>query len=160
MRTLLVALGASLAAAGALALPQLGYYKARYSPDKVYGCMQVTSNTKQVVVEGKKVTYFEVVGIQGDTVFACVPQVFIDTDDTPVDGDPIRFLFSSPGFAHCSGADGSGSLDVAFNSNRIFWPGDSYARVALPGFPQPAVVRMKERQTLSAEFHSTTACPP
>lgn len=160
MKALLVALGASLAAAGALALPQLGYYKARYSPDKTYGCMQVTSNTKQVTVMGKKVAYFEVVGFQGDTAFACIPQVFIDTDDTPVDGDPVRFLFSSPGFAHCTSADGGGSLDVAFSASRIFWTGDSYGPIAIPGYAASAVAHAKERQTLSAEFYSTTACPP
>ena len=160
MKTGVTFVSLAVAAAAVQALPQLGYYKTRYSPDKTYGCMQVTSNTKQVTVMGKKVAYFEIVGIQGATPFACIPQMFIDTDDTPVDGDPVRFLFSSPGFAHCSGADGSGSLDVAFSASRIFWTGDSYGPIAIPGYAASAAGRVKERQTLSAEFYSTTACPP
>lgn len=150
----------ALGMAGAHALPQLGYYKARYSPEKSYKCMQVTSNTQQVTVMGKKVAYFEIVGLQGDTVFACIPQVFIDTDDAPVDGDPVRFLFSSPGFAHCTAADGSGSLAVAFSASRIFWTGDSYGPIAIPGYAASAVGHAKERQTLSAEFYSASGCPP
>lgn len=160
MKRLLIALSAALTAAGALALPQVGYYKARYSADKNYTCMQVTSNTKQVVVGGIKVTYFEVSSFQNDVVAACIPQVFMDTDDTPVDGDPIRPLFISNGFAHCTFADGSGSLDLAFNSKRFFWTGDVYGPVSLPGYASPAIAHGRERQTLSAEFYSTESCPP
>lgn len=142
------------------ALPQLGYYKARYSADKNYTCMQVTSNTKQVIVDGVKITYFEFVGPQGPTPWVCIPQVFYDTDDTPVDGDPAHLLFKSSAVAHCTAADGSMGTDVAFSSNRIFWTGDSYPRVTAPGMAASAVLRMRERQTLSAEFFSASSCPP
>lgn len=160
MKRLLISLSAAFTTAGTLALPQVGYYKARYSADKNYTCMQVTSNTKQVVVEGAKLTYFEIVSFQNGVVAACIPQLFLDTDDTPSDGDPAHPLFTSSGFAHCSFADGSGSLDLAFSSKRFFWTGDSFGRVSLPGFSAPAVVRLRERQTLSAEFYSAENCPP
>lgn len=159
MKRTLTALGLSLAVAGAQALPQLGYYKARYSADTNYSCLRVTSNTKQVTVINKKVTYFEMVLSDAGKV-ACVPVVYFDTDDTPVDGDPVHHLFTSATNALCTALDGSFGMEVAFSSNRIFWTGDSYGPVALPDVGSNAVAHIREKQTQSAEFYSATNCPP
>ena len=91
---------------------------------------------------------------------ACVPVVYYDTDDTPVDGDSAHLLFISTSNALCTAIDGSVGSEVAFSSNRIFWTGDSYGTVALPDLGSSAVAHVREKQTQPAEFHSTTSCPP
>lgn len=159
MKRLLIAVAASLAAAGAYCLPQVGYYKARYSADTNYTCLRVTSNTKQVTVINKKVTYFEFTHAGGPKM-ACIPVVYYDTDDTPVDGDSAHLLFVSATNAVCTAIDGSMGSEVAFSSSRIFWTGDSYGTVMLPDVGSNAVAHVREKQTLSAEFYSTTSCPP
>ena len=159
MKRELTVLIVALAAASAQALPQLGYYKARYSADTTYSCLHVTSNTKQVTVIGKKVAYFELV-LGGAPKMVCIPVVYYDTDDTPVDGDPVHPLFTSATNALCTAIDGSSGMEVAFSSNRIFWTGDSYGTVTLPDTAGGAVAHIREKQTLSAEFFSTTSCPP
>jgi hypothetical protein len=159
MKRLLTVLSVALAAASAQALPQLGYYKARYSADTTYSCLHVTSNTKQVTVIGKKITYFEFVAGNGPKM-VCIPVVYYDTDDTPVDGDSAHYLFTSATNALCTAIDGSQGSEVAFSSNRVFWTGDSYGTVTLPDTGTGAVAHVRERQTQSAEFFSTTSCPP
>lgn len=151
--------GLALTMAAAHALPQLGYYKARYSADKNYTCLQVTSNTKQVTVIDKKITYFEMVLSDVGKV-ACVPVAYYDSDDTPVDGDPVHHLFVSTSNALCTAIDGSFSLEVAFSSKRIFWTGEVYVPVALPDVAMNVIAHFREKQTESSEFYSASSCPP
>lgn len=159
MKKSLTLIALALGVTAVQALPQLGYYKARYSADTTYSCLRVTSNTKQVTIMGKKVTYFEFQPVGGPKV-ACVPVVYFDTDDTPVDGDSAHLLFISTSNALCTAIDGSMGLEVAFSSNRIFWTGDSYGTVALPDVGANVVAHVREKQTQSAEFYSATNCPP
>lgn len=143
----------------AQALPKVGYYKTKHSDGQgSFTCSQVLSNTKQVTVFGKKVTYFEAKDDTGEA-FTCIPQVFLDTDDTPIDGDPTRFIFTSLSTAFCLTTDGSRGLEVSFDANRVFWGGESHQHFVLPGTTTPAAVKVKQRQTSYAEFFSTTSCP-
>jgi hypothetical protein len=159
MKPLLVLAVAASIALDASALPKVGYYKSYYSADHgAYHCAQVTSNNKQVKIGTKKVTYFEMV--TGDGVaLACIPKVFSDTDDTAVDGDPVRTIFSSSATAMCSPADGSGGSEVEFDETHVFWGGASIGQVALPG-GTVGLGLQKERQTNFSEFYSASACPP
>lgn len=159
MKKSLTLLALALGVTAAQALPQLGYYKARYSADTTYSCLHVTSNTKQVTVSGKKITYFEFT-TGGATKLACVPVVYFDTDDASVDGDSAHMLFFSTSNALCTATDGSTGGEVAFSSNRVFWTGDSYTPVPLPDLGTNVVVHVREKQTVSAEFYSATSCPP
>jgi len=159
MKALSVMAVLAFAAAAASALPKVGYYKSYYSADHgAYQCAQVTSNTKQVKIGTKKVTYFEM--LTGDGVaIACIPKVFADTDDTPVDGDPVRTIFWSSATAMCSTADGRGGEEVEFDDTHVFWGGTTIGQVALPG-GAIGIGEQKERQTSFTEFYSTGSCPP
>ncbi|HRI19112.1 MAG TPA: hypothetical protein PL196_11365 [Burkholderiaceae bacterium] len=159
MKRSLTLLALALGVTAVQALPKLGYYKARYSADTTYSCVQVTSNTKQVTVINTKVAYFEFQK-PGGSKMACIPVVYFDTDDTPVDGDPVHLLIVSTTNALCTALDGSEGAEVAFSSSRFFWTGDSYGTVTLPDVATKAVAHVREKQTISAEFYSTTSCPP
>lgn len=159
MKRSLTLLALALGVTAVQALPKLGYYKARYSADTNYSCMQVTSITKQVTVINTKVTYFEFQQVGGPKM-ACIPIVYYDTDDAAVDGDSAHLLFVSTSNAVCTALDGSVSTEVAFSSSRFFWTGDTYGSVALPDVGTKAFAHVREKQTVSAEFYSTTSCPP
>jgi len=159
MKSYLVLTVLALAAAKVSALPKLGFYKSYYSANHgTYGCALVTSNTKQVKIGTRKVTYFEFVTEDG-VALTCIPQVFSDTDDVVVDGDPARMIFTSLSTAMCSTAGGVTFEDVEFDSAHVFWGGMSYGQVVLPD-GAIAIGMQKERQTNYAEFFSTNACSP
>ena len=140
------------------ALPKLGYYLAHYSADRgTSGCAVVTSNTKQVKVDGNKLTYFEFTRSDG-VQMSCLPKLFSDTDGTDSDGDPTRLITISGGTAVCTTADGSVSAPVEFDGTHIFWGGESMGRVTTPDGVK-ALVLQRERQSNYLEFSSTTGCP-
>jgi hypothetical protein len=152
-------LALACAAFSATALPKVGYYKSLYSLSQgEFTCSRVLSNTKQVTISGKKVTYFEAI-LGGGTKMTCIPQAFIDTDGTSDDGDPTRLIFASQSTAFCTSVDGNVHVDISFDSSRIFWSGDSYMSLTVPGSSAPVLAKLKERQTSYGEFFSATACP-
>lgn len=163
MKQLRVALSSSvlwvLSTGAMAALPAVGYYKDFYSPDHgSFVCSQVTSNTKQIKLGDKKVTYFEAIGGSG-TPMVCLPQVFVDTDDTDVDGSPTGLLMVSASTAFCTTVDGKTSVEVNFDAKHIFWGGDSYAKTKIADLGISVPLKQKEKQTGYLEFFSTTGCP-
>ncbi len=85
--------------------------------------------------------------------------MFADTDDTAVDGDPERTIFTSLSTAMCSSAGGIGSEEVEFDGTHVFWGGTSMGQVVLPN-GVIAIGMQKERQTNFTEFYSVSVCPP
>jgi hypothetical protein len=158
MKKCIALLGIGLSCAVAEALPTVGYYKSYYSADHgEFRCTRVLSNTKQVKLSGKKVTYFEMTNGDG-AVLSCIPQIFADTDDTSVDGDIARVIFTSLSVAMCT-SDGGVYTEVGFDNTHVFWGGESMGMIKLPDTGINALAKQKERQTNYMEYYSDSGCP-
>ncbi|MFZ2989994.1 hypothetical protein [Ideonella sp.] len=157
-KSLILALALASVSLSSLALPKVGYYKQYYSADSgSFQCAQLTANTNVVKVMNKSVAYFEITRSDG-VAMACIPEVFVDADDTNVDGDPTRFIAASGGTALCTTADAKNSAEVSFDNTHVFWQGSNLTPIKLAD-GKTSRIKQRERQSVYFEFYSTTGCP-